>query len=111
MAFVEDLFKGGNIVAGLAIGIGAAVLAPAILPALRPIAKTIIKAGLIGYDQGRLTLAELGERTGDIMAEAQSELADAVASPSGAEEQKSTRGSRKGRGQADASAAAVAQPD
>jgi Protein of unknown function (DUF5132) len=76
MALFEDLFKGGNIVAGLAIGIGAAVVAPALIPALRPIAKSIIKAGLIAYDQGRVALAELNEHTGDIMAEARSELAE-----------------------------------
>jgi hypothetical protein len=110
MALFDDLFKGGNIVAGLAIAIGAAVLAPVILPALRPIAKTIIKAGMIAYDQGRLTLAEFGERTGDIMAEAESELADAVANPSAGEEQK-TRRSRRGPSQAEQRSAALAQPD
>jgi hypothetical protein len=111
MALFEDLFKGGNIVAGLAIGIGAAVLAPVIIPALRPIAKTIIKTGLIAYDQGRLAVAHLGERTGDIMAEAQSELADATASPGDPDEQKPTRGSRKGRAQPDQSSATFAKPD
>jgi hypothetical protein len=110
MALFEDLFKGGNIVAGLAIGIGAAVLAPVMIPALRPIAKTIIKTGLIAYDQGRLALADLGERIGDILAEAQSELADATASPSDRDEQKPTRGSRKGRAQPDQSSA-FAKPD
>jgi hypothetical protein len=35
MAFLEDMFKGGNIVAGLAIGVGAVVLAPVVIPALR----------------------------------------------------------------------------
>jgi hypothetical protein len=76
MALFEDIFKGGNIVAGLAIGIGVAVVAPALIPALRPIAKSIIKAGLIAYDQGRVALAELNEHTGDIVAEARVELAE-----------------------------------
>lgn len=76
MAIFEDIFKGGNIVAGLAIGIGAAVLAPVLIPALRPLAKSVIKAGLIAYEQGRVALAELNEHTGDIMAEARSELAE-----------------------------------
>jgi len=67
MAIFEDIFKGGNIVAGLAIGIGAAVLAPVLIPALRPLAKSVIKAGLIAYEQGRVALAELNEHTGDIM--------------------------------------------
>ena len=76
MAIFEDIFKGGNIVAGLAIGIGAAVLAPVLIPALRPLAKSVIKAGLIAYEQGRVAQAELNEHTGDIIADARSELAE-----------------------------------
>ncbi len=74
---LEDLFKGGNIVTGLAIGIGAAVVAPAITPVLRPIAKSLLKAGLVAYDQGRVAFAELNEHTSDLVAEARSELAEA----------------------------------
>ena len=74
---LEDLFKGGNIVTGLAIGIGAAVVAPAITPVLRPIAKSLLKAGLIAYDQGRVAFAGLNEQTSDLVAEARSELAEA----------------------------------
>jgi Protein of unknown function (DUF5132) len=76
MALMEDMFKGGNIMTGLAIGIGAAVVAPVVVPILRPLAKSMIKAGLVAYDQGRVALAELNERTGDILAEARSELAE-----------------------------------
>jgi hypothetical protein len=76
MALFEDMFKGGNIVTGLAIGIGAGIVAPAVMPVLRPIAKSVIKAGLIAYDQGRVALAELNEQTGDIVAEARSELGE-----------------------------------
>ena len=83
MALLEDLFKGGNIVTGLAIGIGAAVLAPAVIPALRPLAKSVIKAGLVAYDQGRAMLAELNERTGDIVAEAREELEHSGATTAG----------------------------
>jgi hypothetical protein len=71
MSALEDLLKGGNIVTALAIGIGAAVVAPV----LRPVAKSLLKAGLIAYDQGRATLAELNEQTSDFVAEARSELA------------------------------------
>jgi Protein of unknown function (DUF5132) len=77
MALFEDMFKGGNIITGLAIGVGAAVLAPVLIPALRPFAKSLIKAGLVAYDQGRVALAELNETTGDILAEARAELAQA----------------------------------
>jgi hypothetical protein len=80
MALLEDMFKGSSIVTGLAIGIGAAVLAPAVVPVLRPLAKSLLKAGLIAYDQGRVALAELNERTGDILAEARSELAETARS-------------------------------
>lgn len=72
------LFKGGSIVTGLAVGVGAAVVAPAIVPMLRPLAKAVIKAGLMAYDRGRLTLTDLNERTGDIVAEARAELAEAA---------------------------------
>ena len=72
------LFKAGNIVTGLAVGVGAAVVAPAIVPMLRPLAKAVIKAGLMAYDRGRLTLTDLNERTGDIVAEARAELAEAA---------------------------------
>ncbi|WP_407175041.1 DUF5132 domain-containing protein [Bradyrhizobium sp. STM 3562] len=77
MSAFEDLFKGGNIVTGLAIGIGAAVVAPVITPVLRPIAKSLLKAGLVAYDQGRVAFAELNEQTSDLVAEARSELAEA----------------------------------
>ncbi len=77
MAIFEDVFKGGSIMTGLAVGIGAAVIGPALLPALRPLAKMAIKAGVVAYDQGRVALAELNERTGDIVAEARAELDEA----------------------------------
>jgi Protein of unknown function (DUF5132) len=75
MALLEDVFKGGNVVTGLAVGLGAAVIAPMVVPVLRPLAKSVLKAGLIAYDQGRVALAELNERTGDIVAEARAEMA------------------------------------
>jgi hypothetical protein len=79
MALLEDMFKGGNIITGLAIGVGAAVVAPAVIPVLRPLAKAVIKAGLVAYDQGRVAMAELNEKTGDIVAEARAELAESAA--------------------------------
>jgi len=77
MALLEDMFK-GSVGTGLAVGIGAAVLAPVVIPAigglLRPVAKNVIKAGLIAYDKGREAAASLGEMTGDLAAEARSEM-------------------------------------
>jgi Protein of unknown function (DUF5132) len=77
MALLEDAFKGGGIMMALAAGVGAALVAPVVIPALRPIAKSVLKAGLIAYDQGRVALAELNEQTGDILAEARDELSQA----------------------------------
>ena len=94
MALFDDLFKGGNIVAGLAIGVGAILVAPVVIPALRPIAKSIIKMGLIAYDQGRIALADLSEPS--ILTEVRTELAEAAKpGESGAAQQPSGRGSTR----------------
>ncbi|WP_414474709.1 DUF5132 domain-containing protein [Microvirga sp. M2] len=77
MSLVEDIFKSGNVATGIAVGLGVAVVAPVLGTVLRPLAKTVIKAGLIAYDQGRTAMTELNERTGDIVGEARAELASA----------------------------------
>jgi hypothetical protein len=74
MALVEDLFK-GSAITGVAIGVGALLLAPTVLPAvgrvLRPAAKAAIKGGMVFY---RETMAEIGEVASDLFAEARAEL-------------------------------------
>jgi hypothetical protein len=80
MAIFEDMFKGGNIVTGLAMGVGFALLAPVVKPFLRPLAKSAIKAGVAAYEQGRVALAELSEQAGDMVVEAQSEMEEDAAS-------------------------------
>jgi hypothetical protein len=79
MGVVGDVFK-GNIVMGLAIGVGAAVLGPVVLPVLaqaaKPLAKAAIKAGMVLYEKGKETVAELGEVVEDIVAEAKAEVAE-----------------------------------
>jgi hypothetical protein len=71
-------FTKANVLAGVAIGVGAALLAPAVLPlvsgAARPIVKGFIKAALIAYEQGQEATAELGEFLEDMTAEARAEL-------------------------------------
>ena len=71
----------GNILTGLAIGVGAAVLAPAVVPALANVAKPLIKAaiktGIIMLEKGKETAAELSEVFEDIVAEAKSEMTEA----------------------------------
>ncbi|MFZ1414551.1 MAG: DUF5132 domain-containing protein [Defluviicoccus sp.] len=78
MALLDELLK-RNVITGLAIGIGVTVLGPILLPplvrAVKPAAKAAIKSGLVLLDKGRETLAELGEMTEDIVAEAKAELA------------------------------------
>lgn len=76
MALLEDALKGENLLTGVGVALGAVVLGPIVLPLVRPLAKGIIKAGLVAYDQGREALAELNERTGDIVAEARAEMAE-----------------------------------
>jgi Protein of unknown function (DUF5132) len=71
MALLEDAFKGGGMMMVIAAGVGAAVV---VMPVLRPIVKSVLKAGLMAYDQGRGALAQLNEQMGDILAEARAEL-------------------------------------
>jgi hypothetical protein len=74
MALIEDMFK-GNFATGLAIGVGALLLAPTAVQTmgslLRPAAKATIKGGMVFY---RETLSEIGEMASDLVAEAQAEL-------------------------------------
>jgi hypothetical protein len=74
MALIDDIFK-ANLTTGLAVGVGAAILAPSLVQAigrvLRPAAKAMIKSGLVFY---RETLSEIGELASDLVAEARAEL-------------------------------------
>lgn len=81
MALFENGLK-GNIITGLAIGVGAAILAPIIRPVLadivKPLAKSAIKGGITLYEKNREKLAEAKEVVEDLLAEARAEL-DATA--------------------------------
>lgn len=81
MALFNDLK--GNVVTGLMIGVGAAVLAPVVLPILasiaRPVAKAAVKGGMMLYDKGREAVAEAGEMFEDIVAEAKAERDEELA--------------------------------
>jgi hypothetical protein len=74
MALVEDFFKSSG-VTGIAVGVGALLLAPTVIPAvgrvLRPAVKAAIKGGMVLY---RETIAEIGEAASDLVAEARAEL-------------------------------------
>jgi hypothetical protein len=73
---IQDILK-SNAAVGIAVGVGAVLLAPVVLPALaavaRPFAKAVIKSGLIFYEKGRETFAELNETFEDLVAEARAE--------------------------------------
>ena len=80
MASLEDAFK-GNIGTSLAVGVGVAVIGPILAPILggilRPAAKAVLKAGMVALDAGREGVGRLNEMSGDIVAEARSELNEA----------------------------------
>ncbi|HYZ21296.1 MAG TPA: hypothetical protein VE690_03980 [Rhodopila sp.] len=75
MALLDDLAKGGT-PTGLAVGIGAALLTPVLLPAvssvLRPAAKAVMRTGITLYRQ---TVEPLAAAVGNLVTEAQLELA------------------------------------
>ncbi len=71
----------GNIVTGLAIGIGSSILAPVVIPILasvvKPMAKAAIKSGFLVYQKGREVAAEAQEVVEDLVAETRAELEEA----------------------------------
>jgi hypothetical protein len=79
MGLLDDGLK-GSVLTGLAVGIGAVVLAPAVLPALagvaKPLMKAAVKSGIILFEKGKETAAELSEVVEDIVAEAKAEMAE-----------------------------------
>lgn len=71
----DDLLK------GVALGIGVAVLVPlaivALAPVVKPVARSVMKAGIRVYEKGRESLEEFGETIDDIVAEVEEEMLDA----------------------------------
>ncbi len=78
MALFNNGWKLGT---GVAVGLGAIVLAPTILPILGAVAKPFVKAGIksgmILYDRSREMVAEAAEVIEDLAAEARAEVAQA----------------------------------
>ena len=76
MGLLDNAIK-GTVLTGLAIGIGAAVLAPVVLPVLagvaKPLVKAVMKSGLMLYNKSKEVIAEAGEVTEDLWAEAKTE--------------------------------------
>jgi hypothetical protein len=77
MASLDDMFR-SDLGKGIALGIGAALLVPVaatvLAPVLKPAARTALKAGMLAFERGRETFAELGEMMEDMVAETQAEL-------------------------------------
>jgi hypothetical protein len=77
MAILDELLE-SKVVTGLAVVVGAAILAPVIVPiatgVLRPVAKSVIKGGILLYEKGRETGAELAEALEDLVAETKAEM-------------------------------------
>jgi Protein of unknown function (DUF5132) len=82
------LFDKGNILTGLAIGVGSAILGPVVIPALagvaKPLAKAAIKGGLALYDRSKESFAEVYEMVDDLVAEARAEAEEEVPAEAGA---------------------------
>ena len=69
--FFESI--GGKIL----LGVGLILVAPVALPILRPVTKQVIKTGLGLAGKAQEVVAETREKWGDVVAEAQSEMAEA----------------------------------
>jgi Protein of unknown function (DUF5132) len=75
------LLEGGivnrDIVKGLALGLGAGLLAPMVFPTMgqivRPTVNAAIRAGVVAWERGREKLAEMGEYVEDMAAEARTQ--------------------------------------
>jgi hypothetical protein len=83
----ENSFN-SNIVTGLAAAIGATLLAPVLVPiltrAVKPLTKGAFKGGILLYEKGRESFAELSETVDDLVAEAKAEMETGAASASAA---------------------------
>jgi len=77
VALLDDLGKGftpGNVAIGLGAALLAPVLAPAVSSVLRPAARAVMRTGITVY---RGTVQPVGAALGNLVAEAQMELATA----------------------------------
>ncbi len=72
------LFDKGNIVTGLAIGIGTTIIGPMVIKVLasvaKPLTKAAIKGGITLYETNKEKLAEMKEMVDDLAAEAHAEV-------------------------------------
>ncbi len=73
----DDIFK-NKVVGGLAIGIGASILAPVVVSVFsevgKPLLKATMKSGILLFEKTKELAAEVTETTEDLWAEAKAEL-------------------------------------
>jgi hypothetical protein len=74
MALLDDFLNGGNLGTGIAIGAGALIAWPLIRLAARPLAKTLIKGGLIAYEQVEQLYTGAVQGVSEMAWEAQQEI-------------------------------------
>jgi uncharacterized membrane protein len=77
MALFDDIVSGGDLLTGVALCVGAAIILPLAGPILRPLAKNVIKGGILAY-QGA---AGLIENISDLAAEAAAETGREITPP------------------------------
>lgn len=66
----------GTLAAGAGIVLLTPIVVPVIAGVLKPVAKSVIKGGLIAYEQAKSATAETMETLEDLAAEAKSELGE-----------------------------------
>ena len=70
-----------QLIKGVGLGLGAAILIPliasALAPVVIPLARSALKAGVRVYEKGRETIEMIGETVEDVVAEVQDEMVEA----------------------------------
>jgi hypothetical protein len=83
------MLKNNDLMKGVAIGFGAAILVPVALatlvPVLKPVVRSTLKTGIRVYEKGREAVEELGESFDDLVAEVEEEIMEARESSFAAE--------------------------
>jgi hypothetical protein len=99
LALLDDLSKGMT-PTNLVLGVGAALLAPVVVPALssvlRPAAKAVLRTGITVY---RSAMEPISATVGNLVTEAQMELATASALPATATGSSDADGGHRSRPQ------------
>jgi gas vesicle protein len=66
-----------NLVVGLGISIVVPIAVKLLVPVAKPLARGVLKTGIVAYEKGRETMAEISEVVDDLVAEVQEELQEA----------------------------------